>query len=39
LANADLRRANLYKADVTSAQLEQAESLEGAILPDGARHE
>ena len=39
LANADLRRANLYKADVTSAQLAQAKSLEGAILPDGGRHE
>ena len=38
LTNADLTGANLYHAKVSSAQLAEAQSLAGAILPDGTRH-
>jgi hypothetical protein len=48
LSKADLTNANLSKTDLTDAdltdatvadkQLEQAESLEGAIMPDGSKH-
>ena len=40
---ADLRGANLYKANLSGAivateQLDQAQSLTGAIMPDGSKH-
>ena len=37
LKRADLSEANLRGADVTTEQLAQAESLKGAILPDGTK--
>ena len=39
LAGANLQEADLHKAIVTDEQLAQAESLEGATLPDGREHE
>jgi uncharacterized protein YjbI with pentapeptide repeats len=38
LSGADLSSANLAHAIITSAQLAQAKSLKGAIMPDGAVH-
>ncbi len=39
LTNADLRGANLTGAAVTDKQLAAARSLQGAIMPDGRRHD
>ncbi len=39
LGAANLRGANLRAAKVTKAQLKKAKSLEGAIMPDGTKHE
>ncbi len=39
LVGANLSRADLREARVTSKQLAQAASLKGAIMPDGTRHE
>lgn len=39
LYQANLRKANLRKARVSPTQLELAKSLEGAIMPDDAKHE
>jgi len=38
LINAKLNGANLFNAKVTDEQLAQAESLEGATMPDGTIH-
>jgi uncharacterized protein YjbI with pentapeptide repeats len=38
LKSADLRGANLQGAIVTTEQLSQVFSVEGAILPDGTKH-
>jgi hypothetical protein len=38
LSEADLREANLSKAKATEKQLDNALSLEGAIMPNGSRH-
>jgi uncharacterized protein YjbI with pentapeptide repeats len=39
LSEADLRGANLHKADVTKTQLDRAMSLRHTIMPDGRKHE
>ena len=39
LNNANLRGANLLQAEVPISQLNEAEALEGATLPDGTVHE
>jgi uncharacterized protein YjbI with pentapeptide repeats len=39
LSRADLSGANLKNANVTEEQLEQAESLEGATMPNGQKYE
>ncbi len=39
LGGADLSRANLANAEVTKDQLQQAESLEGATMPNGQKYE
>ena len=39
LSGTNLSGANLEDAEVTKPQLEQAESLEGATMPDGSEHE
>src|SRR5215204_4490547 len=39
LSGADLSGANLKNANVTEEQLEQAESLEGATMPNGQKYE
>jgi len=38
LIEADLTDANLMVADITQKQLEQAGSLEGAIMPNGSAY-
>jgi uncharacterized protein YjbI with pentapeptide repeats len=39
LRQADLSRADLSGTEITPTELEKVKSLEGAILPDGTRHE
>ena len=39
LPGADLSGANLTKAKVTEEQLKEAKSLQGAIMPDGSKHQ
>jgi hypothetical protein len=39
LIEADLTSANLVKAEITREQLEQAGSLEGALMPNGQKYE
>jgi len=39
LSGADLSGADLYRAKVTKEQLDQAESLEGATMPNGQKYE
>lgn len=39
LRQADLSRADLSGTEVTPTELEKVKSLEGAILPDGTKHE
>ena len=36
---ANLQRADLFGAEVSDEQLAQSESLEGATMPDGTKHE
>jgi uncharacterized protein YjbI with pentapeptide repeats len=39
LSGAILRGANLSNAKVTHEQLKTADSLKGAIMPDGSKHD